>query len=327
MTLTDPYDARFEVPVAGGRLHVARAGPPPDQADAVVLAIHGLTSSLMAWRTVARRLAEGGRVCLLAPDLRGRGRSATLGGPFGFGAHIADLLAVLDHVGVQTALVAGHSLGAYVGSYLAAQHPERTSGVVLVDSGLPFRDVPKVEPAELVEQAFGAAIGRLRMTFPSVEDYVERWRLHPAFARLWQPGFAQAWDEDVEAFARYDVAGEPGAVRCIVSQTAVLADSREILLDESTRMALAWVSAPVHLLRASRGVHGYDQPLIARQLLQRFLASRPDANVEQVPGANHYTLILGPRPGPRRVAAAIERATHPSSRAARHRRARSAKRA
>ena len=53
----DPFSDRLDVPVAGGTLHVARAGAPPDQAEAVVLAIHGLTSSCMAWRTVARRLA------------------------------------------------------------------------------------------------------------------------------------------------------------------------------------------------------------------------------------------------------------------------------
>ena len=37
-------------------------------------------------------------VCLLAPDLRGRGRSAKLPGPYGIAAHIDDLIKVLDHV-------------------------------------------------------------------------------------------------------------------------------------------------------------------------------------------------------------------------------------
>jgi pimeloyl-ACP methyl ester carboxylesterase len=315
--LTDPFDVRFDVPVSGGELHVAHAGAPPEEADAVVLAIHGLTSSLMAWRTVARELTRRTRLCLLAPDLRGRGRSSHLSGPFGFEAHVADLLAVLDHFGTQRAVLAGHSLGAYVAAYLAATNPERAAALVLVDSGLPFHDVPKGDPAELVERAFGAAIGRLRMTFGSVDEYVARWRSHPAFARAWQPGFAPAWDEDVEEYARYDVAGEPGAVRCVVSETAVLVDSEEMLVDENTRTALDRVDAPVHILRASRGVHGYDLPLIARTQLLRFAAKRPDAYVQDVWGVNHYTLVLGPTYGPGRVATALERASRSAEPAAR----------
>jgi hypothetical protein len=174
---------------------------------------------------------------------------------------------------------------------------------------MPFRDVPKGDPAAVVEQAFGEAIGRLRMTFNSVDEYVARWHSHPAFARGWQPGFTPVWDEDVDAYARYDVTGEPGAVRCVVSESAVLEDSRDMLLDESKRTALDRVHAPVYILRASRGVRGYDLPLIARHQLYRFAAKRPDAHVQETWGVNHYTLVLGRSHGPARVATALERAS------------------
>src|SRR6476646_1842770 len=125
---SDPFRMRCAVPVAGGVLAVARAGPPPDHADAVVLAIHGITANMMAWASVARELARY-RVTMLAPDLRGRGESAALRGPYGFAAHVADLLAMLDHAGVQRAVLAGHSMGAYVAARLAAEHPERAAGL------------------------------------------------------------------------------------------------------------------------------------------------------------------------------------------------------
>jgi pimeloyl-ACP methyl ester carboxylesterase len=309
LPLSDPFELRFDVPVAGGNLHVACSGAPPDEADAVVLALHGLTSSLMIWRTVAREFSRRTRVCFLAPDLRGRGRSAALAAPFGFDAHLADLLAVLDYFSIPRAVVAGHSMGAYLAAYLAAWHPDRAAAVVLADAGLPFRHVPKGDPTDVIELAFGPAIGRMRMTFSSVEEYVARWRAHPAFAPAFQPGFLRAWDEDVEAFARYEVAGEPGAVRCVVSEPAVFADSEEMLLDESTRTALDLVRAPILLLRASRGVNGYDLPLIAHHQLLRLATTHPDAYVQEVWGANHYTLVLGPTLGSRRVATALARAS------------------
>jgi lipase len=307
--LSDPWEARYDVPVAGGELHVAQAGAPIDEAGAVVLAAHGLTSSSMIWRTVARELSRRTRICLLAPDLRGRGRSAELAAPFGFDAHIADLLAVLDYFSVQRAVVAGHSMGAYLAACLAAWHPERVAAVVLADSGLPFRHVPKGDPAEVVERAFGPAIGRLGMTFSSAEEYVERWRAHPAFAAAFQPGFVRAWDDDVEAFARYEITGEPGAIRCGISQSAVFADSEAMLLDKSTRTSLDRVRAPIFLLRACRGANGYDLPLIARHQLLRLAATHPNAYVQEVWAVNHYTLVLGPTLGARRVATALARAS------------------
>jgi pimeloyl-ACP methyl ester carboxylesterase len=59
-----------------------------------VLAVHGIAGSHMVWRTVAREITGRTRACLLAPDLRGRGRSAGLPDPFGMATHISDLTAV-----------------------------------------------------------------------------------------------------------------------------------------------------------------------------------------------------------------------------------------
>ena len=53
-------------------------------------------------------------VRLIAPDLRGRGRSNTLPGPFGMTRHADDMAAVLDFLGVPRAVVVGHSMGGFV---------------------------------------------------------------------------------------------------------------------------------------------------------------------------------------------------------------------
>ena len=61
----------------------------------------------------------GDAVTLLAPDLRGRGRSSA-GGPYGMAAHADDLMAVLDHAGAADALVVGHSMGGFAAVVAAA---------------------------------------------------------------------------------------------------------------------------------------------------------------------------------------------------------------
>jgi lipase len=295
-TLSDPFQAVTEVPIRAGRLCVWRAGPPPDEAEAVVLGVHGITSSHMVWRTVARELAGVG-VCLLAPDLRGRGHNAALPGPYGMAAHVNDLLAVLDHAGVERAILAGHSMGAYVIARLAAQHPERAAAVVLLDGGLSIAIPPDQDPHQLLEHVLEQSIARLKMTFESVDEYVGLWRGHPALIH--------EWNDDVDAYARYDVAGEPGAMRCVVSEAAVAADCADLVLDETTRTAIDRVRAPIDLVRAPRGLFD-DDPLLPDPLVDAFVATHPGALVTNIADVNHYTLAFGAGPGPSRVAAVIE---------------------
>jgi lipase len=294
----DPFRASYDVPVAGGSLYVARAGPAPADAEAVVLAVHGITASHVAWRAVVRALLERIDVCVLAPDLRGRGRSALLPPHERFDAHVDDLIAVLDRLGVERPLLAGHSMGAYVVARVAADHPERASGVVLVDGGLPLPPLRDDEdPDEVLEKTLGPALGRLGMTFDSPERYVEFWREHPAFRG--------AWNDDLEAYARADLTSGPGELRSVTSEAAARVDGTALLLDERTRTALERVRAPIQLLRAPRGLLDDEHVMISDSALGDFLAIRPDVHAELVEDVNHYTILMGA--GAPRVAAAIAR--------------------
>jgi pimeloyl-ACP methyl ester carboxylesterase len=301
VAVSDPYDVYHQVPVAGGTLRLARAGFPAEEANGVVLAVHGITSSLMVWRTIARDLTSRLDICLLAPDLRGRGQSARLPGPYGFAAHTADLLAVLDYARVERAVLVGHSMGAYAIARLAAEHPERAAAVVLVDGGMPYADAPEGDPDVVLEEAAEPLTERLHKTFASVDAYVDHWAAHPAFTN--------AWGDDVEAYARYDVEGEPGSMRSVVAESGVMVDLNELLFDEATRTALDRVRAPIHVVRAARGLLDEpEKPLIEADYLTDFAAKRLDVSVECVPRANHYTVVLGAGDGPLVVAGAIERA-------------------
>jgi pimeloyl-ACP methyl ester carboxylesterase len=294
----DPFEVRYDVAVSGGTLRCARAGAPPDEADAVVLAVHGVTSSLEVWRSVARELTADTGLALLAPDLRGRGRSSTLPGPYGITAHLADLVAVLDDAGAEHAVIVGHSLGAFVAAGLAAEHAERVAGVILVDGGVPSPPPPGPDLDEMLEAMIESALERSAMTYESVDEYVESWRTHPAFAR--------DWDDDVDAYSRYEAAGEPGHVRLVMSEAAVRADLTDLTYQPRALTAIERVDVPIRLLRAARGMHDDVFPMLPRPIVEAFLTVQPDARVDEVPDVNHYTIALGAGPGPRAVASAIE---------------------
>ena len=177
-----------------------------------MVALHGITASGMSWQAVARQIPP--RWTLAAPDLRGRGHSCGLPAPYGLDQHVADVAAVLRHFGGQPVL-AGHSLGAYIALLARDAHPELARRLVLVDGGLPLPVAEGTDPNAILDATLGPAIARLRQTFPDTEAYLDFWRAHPALT--------QNWTKDVEAYACYDLTGDPGSLRSRAREDAASA--------------------------------------------------------------------------------------------------------
>jgi pimeloyl-ACP methyl ester carboxylesterase len=281
-----PDPERIDVPVAGGTLAAYRwPGDGP-----VVLAAHGITSNHRSWGLVAAAL--GGAVTLVAPDLRGRGRSNGLPAPYTIAQHADDCAAVLDHVGAGTAVVAGHSMGGFVATALATRHPGRVRAVVLVDGGPPRHLPPGVDVDDALAATLGPAMQRLDMTFADRGAYRAFWQQHPSFARI--------WSDEVDAHVQHDLIGEEPQMRSSCVKEAVQVNGRELLADEAVRTAVRDVQCPLVLLWAPRGMVDDPGGLYAEERLGGI-------EHELVPDTNHYSILLG-EPGARRIAAAIRRA-------------------
>lgn len=98
------------------------------------LLVHGLASNARTWERVGALLAgEGHRVA--AVDLRGHGRSDDPGRGYDFPTLCDDLLAVLDALGYERAVVVGQSTGGNVAVELARRAGPRLAGVAGVDGG------------------------------------------------------------------------------------------------------------------------------------------------------------------------------------------------
>jgi pimeloyl-ACP methyl ester carboxylesterase len=104
---------------AGGlRTHVALAGEGPP-----VLLLHGWPQHWYLWRDVIRLVAPHARV--IAPDFRGFGWTEVPDRGYEKTQLAADMVALLDELGVDEVTIAGHDWGGYVGFLLALEHPER----------------------------------------------------------------------------------------------------------------------------------------------------------------------------------------------------------
>jgi 3-oxoadipate enol-lactonase len=98
-----------------------------------VLLIHGFPFDHTMWKHQIRALAE--EALVVAPDLRGHGSSGVPAEPGrGLVDFAQDLVAWLDAVGAERAVVAGLSLGGYVAFEMWRRCPERIAGLALIDT-------------------------------------------------------------------------------------------------------------------------------------------------------------------------------------------------
>ncbi|KQK20255.1 uncharacterized protein LOC100841972 [Brachypodium distachyon] len=161
--------------VNGISLHVAEQGPTTGPA---VLLLHGFPELWLSWRHQMSALAARGYRAL-APDLRGYGDSESpAGGPAAYTMlHVVgDVVALLDHLRLPDALVAGHDWGAQVLWHLCLFRPDRVRAAVAL--GVPY--LPR-SPAPMAD-LFAARGDGFYMT------------------QFQEPGRAE------KAFAKYDVA-------------------------------------------------------------------------------------------------------------------------
>lgn len=287
----------FEVPVRGGDLTVGQWGSSGPQ----VLAIHGITTCHMQWPLVGRELQDEMQV--IAPDLRGRGGSGELPGPYGMKAHADDMVAVLDHLDIERTVVVGHSMGGYVAAVLAMYHPERVSSLILIDGGFSYLDAPgpDVDVEQILTATIGPSVERCKTTFESLDAAFDFWKQHPA---LQDDG---AWNDGFEAYVAYELKGEPPALRSKTSIDAVMGDGRDLLVGNDAREAPEKITCPMLLIRAPRGILNQAAPIYPDDVAAEFELKYPNLKVVLLDDLNHFTVVTSER-GAKQVAQHIREA-------------------
>jgi pimeloyl-ACP methyl ester carboxylesterase len=268
----------FSVEVRGGRL--AGATWNDDAEGLPLLAVHGITANHVSWQLAASAL-PGTRV--IAPDLRGRGRSAGLPGPFTLDDHADDLVRVLDGLGVERAAVAGHSMGAFVVVRLAARYPDRVESLVLVDGGLPIAPPEGIAPEDLPAVVLGPALQRLSMRFESREQYEEFWKRHPAIGPWWNSAFRDYVD--------YDLVGEEPELRSSVDPESVSVNALELDGSAGYADALAGLTLPIDFVRAPRGLLD-GPPVYEPGAAEEWRGRLPQLRLHEAHDVNHYTILM-----------------------------------
>lgn len=150
-----------------------------------VILLHGFPLNGAMWDDVVPALGDAYRA--IVPDLRGHGASEAPAGPYATIDYAADVIALLDTLGVERVAVVGLSMGGYVALQLMTRWPDRLTAVVLADtSGRgdgEERRQARAAQAQVIERDGLGAFAELvlpRMFAPTVFDerprLVERFR-------------------------------------------------------------------------------------------------------------------------------------------------------
>ena len=276
-------EVKFSVPVSGGELAVFRYG---SKGGTPVFVIHGVTSSNRAWQWMAADLVPKG-FTLFAVDLRGRGDSNSLPGPFGMEAHAHDVIAVVDYLKLETVDVIGHSMGAFVAIAILGTAPERVSRTVLIDGGIPLPLPDGFTVAQVLPYVLGPALARLSMNFASLQAYKDYWKI--------QPAFTEGWNEALDEYVDFDLRGVAPALTPSTNARAVEEDSEDLFVSDLISNTLENLKKEVLLLRAVRGLQNEETPLYPESILNVTLRKYPQIKVITVPDTNHYSILISQR--------------------------------
>jgi pimeloyl-ACP methyl ester carboxylesterase len=258
-----------------------------------LVCIHGLTSSSRAFAGLATELSD---YRIFAVDCRGRGESSK-SPPFGMQQHAADLAAVMDAAGIARATLVGHSMGAYVAGAFCAEYPEKVERLVFVDGGYFLGLPPEITPDKLLESMLGPFLMKMRRTWRSFDEYIAYYET----TKLYPSGV----DDYGRAHFAYDLTGEPPLLRSRIDEACVAPDWRDVLDHAAVSGRLERIKVPLLLLRAPEGFTGNRDEVIPDAVRDAILTKVPSAQVADMPGMNHHTILCSEK-GARAVAQEIE---------------------
>ena len=235
-----------------------------------VVLVHGFTCGPEDWTSVVERIGSSARC--LAVHLCGHGAARAVAGPYSIERSAEDTVAIARHLGLQDAVVVGHSMGARIGLEIASLCPEFTRAIVLVEGS----SVPGDPDAAGREVAAALEAGKRQQW---IESVYANMMLHETSDSDRQRLATRA--ESVPDQAIIDYFASMAQWDRSSFESAVKATSCPIVALQSTSLDDDEVRRSISEQPRSRWRDG----------IERF---RPDARVAEVPGASHLLMLDRP---------------------------------
>jgi pimeloyl-ACP methyl ester carboxylesterase len=233
----------------------------------VVLLSHGYSATRHMWDAQHAALGDGWRV--VSWDMRGHGQTDSPDDPTQYSAAltVADMRALLQHLGVERAVIGGLSLGGYVSLAFALAQPGMTRALVVCDSGPGYRNAEARagwnarahERAAALEARGLDALGRRSRETQQAVHRSAQGLAHAARGMLAQEG-SQVMD---------------GLAGIRVPTLIVVGDQDQPFVAPSEYMAKKIPGARLAVIPGAGHASNLDQPETFNRVLREFLAGLP----------------------------------------------------
>ncbi len=251
------------------RLHLVHH---PGKGPTIIL-LHGLTANAHAFDgLIAAGLCPAFNV--YSVDLRGRGESDQPEDDYSMAAHSKDITGILDALGIDKAIIGGHSFGALLSLFIAANYPERVEKLILMDAAARMHSNTK--------EMLTPALGRLGQVFSSFDNYIEKVKAAP---------YLQFWDQEMLSYYQADVKNLDGSSVTPVPQLA------HMLLAVNGALAEPWtdyihqIDKPAILINGPE-IYTMNAALLPEENAMETVAIMKNCMYAKVPG-NHQTMLYG----------------------------------
>lgn len=240
----------------------------------LLVLLHGLTANAHAFDgLMAAGLGKEYRI--LSIDLRGRGLSDQPESGYTMKEHAADIIGLLDGLPIESAIIAGHSFGAFLGLYLAVYFPDRVQKLILMDAAARMHPDTK--------EMLGPALSRLEQTFASFDAYLNKVKQAP---------YLTNWDENMRSYYWADIKNNPDGTVTIRSKLANMMEAvMKGSLGEPWAELIKLLQKPAMLINAP-GVYTMGAALLPKELALETVNMMKDCRYVEVTG-NHQTMLYG----------------------------------
>jgi len=236
-----------------------------------ILLTHGHLSSRTAWDAQHQALADRYRV--ISWDIRGHGQTVSTDDPAGYSLDltVADVRAVLGHLGIERAVIGGLSLGGYISLAFALAHPKIVEALVICDSGPGYRN--DQARSQWNERAFARAadletngLATLESRSREVRESRARHRSARALAHATRGILAQQGSTVID-----------GLPSISVPTLVIVGDQDQPFLAPCEYMAKKIPGARLEFIAGAGHSSNLDQPEAFNRILLDFLDSLPPA--------------------------------------------------
>lgn len=253
-------------------LQYAESGDP---AGVPVIFLHGYTDSGRSFEPVLPHLPRSIRA--LCPTLRGHGESDRPAGGYAMRDFADDIAAFMDALGVDRAVIAGHSMSSVIAQRFAIDHPDRTLGLVLLGAFFSAPANPGVRElwdtaicriADPVDRAFALEFQRGTMVRPIPPGFLEM----VTGESMKVP--ARVWRAALEGMLQGEQSGDLARIRTPV---LILWGDQDNFIPRHEQDAMMSVIVGAQLIvydGAGHGVH-WDEPAGVARDLAVFVAALP----------------------------------------------------